>query len=343
METILVTGGAGFVGSCLVRRLVGRQTVRIINLDLLTYAGNRDSFAEVSQDPLHTFVEGNICNAALVEEVLSNYQPCSIVNLAAESHVDRSIGGPKAFVQTNIVGTFTLLEAARSYWEQLPADRKERFRFLQVSTDEVFGSLGTDGAFDESSPYAPSSPYAASKAAADHLVNSFSHTYSLPTLITNCSNNYGPFQFPEKLFPVMILNAIEEKPLPVYGDGLNVRDWLFVEDHALALELVLSQGKPGETYCIGGNNERTNLQVVEAICEACDLLQTDRTSAACRDLLQFVADRPGHDYRYAIDTSKIRQELGWRPVCDFKTGVTRTVRWYAENNDWVSSVTVSGS
>lgn len=318
------------------------QAVQVVNLDLLTYAGNLDSLEEIAQDPRHIFVQGDICNATLVEEIFDQYQPISVVNLAAESHVDRSIDGPKAFVQTNVVGTFTLLEAAQNYWSQLPADKKKQFRFLHVSTDEVFGSLGADGAFDESTPYAPNSPYSASKAGSDHLVRAYFHTYSLPTLITNCSNNYGPYQFPEKLVPLMILNAMEGKPLPVYGDGTNVRDWLFVEDHALALQLVLARGNPGQTYCIGGDSERTNLEVVEAICDACDRVTGEPASVPCRELIRFVTDRPGHDHRYAIDASKIRQELGWRPQWDFETGISQTVAWYVENSRWIERLASGG-
>jgi len=346
MDTVLVTGGAGFIGSCLVRGLVRRQAVRVVNLDLLTYAGNLDSLAEIVESPLYTFVHGDICDAALVEEILQKHQPTSIVNLAAESHVDRSIDGPGAFVQTNVVGTFTLLEATRNYLKQLSTEKQDRFRFLHVSTDEVFGSLGDSGAFSESTPYAPNSPYSASKAGSDHWVRAYFHTYSLPTLITNCSNNYGPFQFPEKLVPLMILNALEGKPLPVYGDGQNVRDWLFVEDHALALQLVLERGTPGETYCIGGENERTNLQVVEAICDACDFLlkrsSSGPSSRPCRDLIRFVSDRPGHDFRYAMDASKIREELGWQPQRDFETGISQTVQWYTENGPWLERLSSGG-
>lgn len=342
MDTVLVTGGAGFIGSCLVRQLVRQQSAHVVNLDLLTYAGNLDSLAEVADDPLYTFVQGDICDSALVEELLQKYQPTGIINLAAESHVDRSIDGPAEFVQTNVVGTFTLLEAARHYWKKLSTSEQERFRFLHVSTDEVFGSLGDDGAFNESTPYAPNSPYSASKAGSDHLVRAYFHTYALPTLITNCSNNYGPYQFPEKLLPLMILNAMEGKPLPVYGDGQNVRDWLFVEDHALALQLVLKQGTPGETYCIGGENERTNLEVVQTICDACDQLLSPAGAGPCRDLITFVSDRPGHDFRYAINASRIRQELGWSPQWDFEGGISQTVKWYLENREWVERLASGG-
>ena len=342
MDKILVTGGAGFIGSCLVKELVRKQNVHVINLDRLTYAGNLDSLAETSDNRLHTFVQGDIGNATLVEELLSKHQPRSIINLAAESHVDRSIEAPKVFMQTNVVGTAVLLEAARKFWDQLPVGKKERFRFLQVSTDEVFGSLGEDGAFDEATPYAPNSPYAASKAAADHWVRAYHQTYSLPTLITNCSNNYGPYQFPEKLFPVTILNALQKKQLPIYGSGKNVRDWLHVDDHVSALQQVLARGNPGHSYCIGGNNERTNVQVVSKICDACDLLLQNPKDQSCRSLIQHVPDRPGHDYRYAIDASKIRRELGWQPQCDLQQGITQTVRWYSENRAWAEEMTREG-
>ena len=342
MDTVIVTGGAGFIGGCLVRQLVAEQRFHVVNLDLLTYAGNLDSLAEVADDPCYTFVQGDICDAALVESLLEKHQPTAIINLAAESHVDRSIDGPAAFVQTNVVGTFTLLDAARNYWKELPDGEQGGFRFLHVSTDEVFGSLGDDGAFHEATPYAPNSPYSASKAGSDHLVRAYHHTFGLPTLITNCSNNYGPFQFPEKLLPLMILNAMDGKPLPVYGDGQNVRDWLFVDDHAAALRLVLEKGKPGETYCIGGENERTNLQVVQAICDACDELLEGTGRGPCRDLITFVSDRPGHDFRYAIDASKIRQELGWSPTRDFETGIAETVKWYQENGAWVERLASGG-
>ncbi|MBX6313306.1 MAG: dTDP-glucose 4,6-dehydratase [Isosphaeraceae bacterium] len=339
MKTILVTGGAGFIGGCFVRQVIAERAARVVNLDKLTYAGNLDSLAEVHDDPAHLFVPGDISDRALVARLLREHQVEAIVNFAAETHVDRSIDGPRAFVLTNVLGTFELLEAARAYWSSLDADRRERFRFLHVSTDEVYGSLGPTGKFTEETPYAPNSPYSASKAAADHFVRAFHHTYGLPTLTTNCSNNYGPYQFPEKLIPLMILNALEGKPLPVYGDGQNVRDWLYVEDHCRALRLVLDRGRPGETYNIGGDCERTNLQVVKAICGAVDTLRPGLPHAPCASLIRFVQDRPGHDRRYAIDTTKIRRELGWRPREDFESGLARTVRWYLDHPGWVERVT----
>lgn len=339
MDTILVTGGAGFIGSNFVRYWLREESGRLVNLDKLTYAGNLDSLADVFDDPRHVFVQGDICDGPMVRRLLDEYRPWAIVNFAAESHVDRSIDGPAEFVQTNVVGTFRLLEAARDYWSALPPEDKERFRFLHVSTDEVYGSLGPTGYFTEETPYAPNSPYSASKAAADHFARAYHHTYGLPVLVTNCSNNYGPYQFPEKLIPLMILNAVEGKPLPVYGDGLNVRDWLYVEDHCRALQMVLKQARPGSEYNIGGNCERTNLQVVHAICEIVDRLRPDLPHRPCSRLITFVKDRPGHDRRYAIDASRIRRELGWEPKETFETGLERTVRWYLENSTWVERVT----
>ena len=339
MDTILVTGGAGFIGSNFVRYWLREEPGRLVNLDKLTYAGNLDSLADVLDDPRHVFVQGDICDGPMVRQLLEEFRPWAIVNFAAESHVDRSIDGPAEFVQTNVVGTFRLLEAARNYWSGLSADEKERFRFLHVSTDEVYGSLGPTGYFTEETPYAPNSPYSASKAAADHFARAYHHTYGLPVLVTNCSNNYGPYQFPEKLIPLMILNAVEGKPLPVYGDGQNIRDWLYVEDHCRALRLVLKKAKPGSEYNIGGNCERTNLQVVHAICEIVDRLRPDLPHRPCSQLITFVQDRPGHDRRYAIDASKIRRELGWEPRETFETGLERTVRWYLENTTWVERVT----
>jgi dTDP-glucose 4,6-dehydratase len=339
MQTILVTGGAGFIGSCLVRQLVRQRRARVVNLDKLTYAGNLDSLAEVASDPLYVLVQGDIGNQPLVAELLQTYRPSAIVNLAAESHVDRSIDGPAAFVDTNVVGTFRLLDAARKHWSQLPTAEAEGFRFLHVSTDEVYGSLGDDGAFTEATPYQPNSPYSASKASSDHFVRAYHHTYGLPVLTTNCSNNYGPYQFPEKLIPLMILNALEGKPLPVYGDGQNVRDWLFVEDHCSALQTVLARGTPGETYNIGGNCQRTNLDVVQAICRTVDQLRPGLAHSPCTNLISYVRDRPGHDRRYAIDASKIQRELGWQPQQDFESGLRRTVQWYLSNGEWVDRVT----
>ena len=339
-ETILVTGGAGFIGGCLVRQWVAEHAhLRIVNLDKLTYAGNLDSIRCAVARPRHSFVHGDICDAPLVRRLLTEHRPRAIVHLAAESHVDRSIDGPASFVETNVVGTFTLLEAARQYWSRLPTDEQAQFRFLHVSTDEVYGSLEPDGAFAETTPYAPNSPYSASKASSDHFVRAYHHTYGLPTLITNCSNNYGPYQFPEKLIPLMILNAMSGKALPVYGDGLNVRDWLFVEDHCRALWRVLTAGAPGETYNIGGRCERTNLAIVETICELVDQLVAGQRRSSAKELIRFVPDRPGHDRRYAIDDRKIRRELGWRPVQDFESGLALTVRWYLDNQEWVERIT----
>jgi dTDP-glucose 4,6-dehydratase len=339
MRTILVTGGAGFIGSCLVRMTVARGDTRVINLDKLTYAGNLDSLAEVENNPLHVFVQGDICDRATVARLLAEYQPSGVVHLAAESHVDRSIDGPGEFIQTNMVGTFELLEAVRAYWTQLAKPAAEAFRFLHVSTDEVYGSLGDSGKFSETTPYAPNSPYSASKAGSDHLVRAYHHTYGLPTLTTNCSNNYGPFQFPEKLIPLMILNALNGKPLPVYGDGLNIRDWLFVEDHCRAITTVLERGKPGEEYNIGGDSERTNLDVVHGICDGVDRLRPGLPHSPCRSKITYVKDRPGHDRRYAIDATKIQTQLGWRPLENFESGLERTVRWYLANPRWIERVT----
>jgi dTDP-glucose 4,6-dehydratase len=339
-ETILVTGGAGFIGSCLVRQLIAeRPRAQIVNLDKLTYAGNLDSLKSVQHSPRHTFVRGDVADLRLVADLLQKYRPSAIVHLAAESHVDRSIDEPGAFVQTNVVGAFTMLEAARQYWSGLSAGERQRFRFVHVSTDEVYGSLGPTGAFTETTSYSPRSPYSASKAAADHLVRAYYHTYGLPTLVTNTSNNFGPYQFPEKLIPLMILNAIEGKPLPVYGDGLQVRDWLFVEDHCHALQLVLDHAAPGETYNIGANCEHTNLEIVHGICRLMDKMRPDLPHLPSEDLIQRVADRPGHDRRYAIDASKVRRDLGWEPQHDFESALALTVRWYLENPAWIERVT----
>ena len=320
-----------------MRQLVAAR-VKVVNLDKLTYAGNLDSLASALLDPLHVFVQGDINDAALVGGLLDAHQPSAIVHLAAESHVDRSIDGPAAFIETNVLGTFQLLQAARRYWSRLSGDDRAGFRFLQVSTDEVYGSLGPQGAFAETSAYAPNSPYSASKAAADHLARAYHHTYGLPVLTTNCSNNYGPYQFPEKLIPLMILNAMDGKPLPVYGDGQNVRDWLYVEDHCRALRLVLETGRPGEVYNIGGRCERTNLDVVRTIGAIVDRLRPKLPHAPCSNLIKFVEDRPGHDRRYAIDSQKIERELGWRPQQQFETGLELTVRWYLENHRWAERV-----
>ncbi len=339
MQKILVTGGAGFIGSCFVRQLLQQSETSVINLDLLTYAGNLDSLESVAAHPHYQFVQGSIGDAQLVSQIFEVHRPTAVVNLAAESHVDRSIDGPAAFVETNVMGTFRLLETARHYWGTLSSDEQDAFRFLHVSTDEVYGSLGETGKFTETTPYAPNSPYSASKAASDHFVRAYHHTYGLPVLTTNCSNNYGPFQFPEKLIPLMIANAVAGKPLPVYGDGQNVRDWLFVEDHCEAIAKVLELGRVGEVYNIGGDSERTNLQVVEAICDIVDRLLPELSHAPSRQLIQFVKDRPGHDQRYAIDASKIQSELDWQPGISFEEGLETTVRWYLENGAWVDRVT----
>lgn len=336
---ILVTGGAGFIGSNFVRQWLAEETAPVVNLDKLTYAGNLDSLADVLDHPRHRFVHGDIADGELVLGLLAEHQVRAIVNFAAESHVDRSIEGPAPFVQTNVLGTFRLLEAARRWWSSLPEPGRSAFRFLHVSTDEVYGSLGPTGKFTETTPYAPNSPYSASKAASDHFVRAYHHTYGLPVLVTNCSNNYGPYQFPEKLIPLMILNAVEGKPLPVYGDGLQVRDWLFVEDHCRAIRTVLARGRPGEVYNIGGNCERTNLDVVRTICQLVDELCPGLPHAPCASLITYVTDRPGHDRRYAIDATKIRTQLHWQPWENFESGLRRTVAWYLENRAWVERIT----
>ncbi len=337
---ILVTGGAGFIGANFVVDWLASNSASVINLDKLTYAGNLENLATLKDDPRHIFVRGDIGDAALIEKLLKQYQPRAMVNFAAESHVDRSIHGPEDFVQTNVVGTFHLLEAVRAYWNALPEDQRAEFRFLHVSTDEVYGSLGPyDPAFTETTAYAPNSPYSASKAASDHLVRAYHHTYGLPVLTTNCSNNYGSYQFPEKLIPLIILNALNGKPLPIYGDGLNVRDWLYVGDHCSAIRAVLAQGRVGETYNIGGCNEMANIDVVKTVCALLDELQPAAQSYAA--LITYVKDRLGHDQRYAIDARKIERELGWKPAETFETGIRKTVRWYLDNQPWVSRV-VSG-
>lgn len=337
--TVIVTGGAGFIGSCLVRRLVTESNYRVITVDSLTYAGNLDSLTEVLDKTNHEFIQADICDSQAMGSILAKYRPIQIYHLAAESHVDRSIDNPHKFLQTNVVGTFTLLQQVHSYWNKLHGLERDKFRMLHISTDEVFGSLGSAGLFTEDTPYSPRSPYSASKAASDHFVRAFFHTYGMPLLVTNCSNNYGPYQFPEKLVPLMILNALHGKSLPIYGDGSHVRDWLFVEDHCHALQLVMERGTPGETYNVGGNYERTNLEVVNAICSIVDRLIPDLPHAPCTNLISFVQDRPGHDYRYAIDSSKIRRCLGWHPKCDFETGLARTIEWYLTNLNWVERVT----
>jgi dTDP-glucose 4,6-dehydratase len=338
-DTILVTGGAGFIGSNFVLDWARLETGRILTLDKLTYAGNLRNLDSLAGDPRHTFVAGDICDASLMDDLLVTHRPRAIVHFAAESHVDRSINDPGEFVRTNVQGTLNLLDKARRYWLDLEQSQGARFRFLHISTDEVYGSLGpVDPAFSESTPYAPNSPYAASKAAADHLVRAYHHTYGLPTLTTNCSNNYGPFQFPEKLIPLVLLNALEGKPLPVYGDGLNVRDWLYVRDHCTAIRRVLEMGEPGETYNIGGQSERTNLDVVNTICDLLDELRPDAAIGTRRSLITYVKDRPGHDRRYAIDAGKIYKELSWEPLTKFETGIRETVQWYLDNTEWVADV-----
>ncbi len=331
---ILVTGGAGFIGSALVRFLIGETDHEVLNLDKLTYAGNLESLSPVADDPRYSFEKMDICDAESVSAIVSDFRPDRIMHLAAESHVDRSVDAPGEFIQTNIIGTFNLLNAARTIFE----DGNDGFLFHHVSTDEVFGSLGSDGFFTEETSYAPSSPYSASKASSDHLVRAWGETYGLPVVVTNCSNNYGHYQFPEKLIPLMIQSAIEQKPLPVYGDGTNVRDWLHVDDHARALYLVATEGVPGETYNIGGNNEKTNLEVVNGICDVLTELRPPGQNVSYHDLVTHVTDRPGHDFRYAIDTSKINRELGWQPAETFETGLRKTVEWYLENRAWCQAV-----
>jgi len=338
MKTWLVTGGAGFIGGNFVLDAIAASGVRVVNLDVLTYAGNLDTLAPLEHDDRHRFVRGDIGDQALVAALLAEHRPSAIVNFAAESHVDRSIDGPAAFVQTNVVGTLSLLEAARDYWRGLPVGERDEFRFLHVSTDEVYGSLGEAGAFTEETPYAPNSPYSASKAASDHLVRAFQHTYGLPTLTTNCSNNYGPYQFPEKLIPLVIQKAVSGQALPVYGDGKNVRDWLFVSDHCAAIRRVLEGGRIGETYNVGGDAERQNIEVVKAICALLDQRRPRADGQARETQISFVADRPGHDRRYAIDASKLKKELAWRPTIDFEQGIARTVDWYLEHDAWVGRV-----
>ncbi|UFQ97562.1 dTDP-glucose 4,6-dehydratase [Pseudomonas wenzhouensis] len=338
---ILITGGAGFIGSALIRHLIHHTGHEVLNLDKLTYAGNLESLAPVADSPRYRFVHADIADSERVAASLAEFQPDAIMHLAAESHVDRSIDGPAAFIQTNIVGTYSLLESTRAYWLGLSAERKAAFRFHHISTDEVYGDLhGVDDLFSETTSYAPSSPYSASKAASDHLVRAWQRTYGLPVLITNCSNNYGPYHFPEKLIPLMILNALAGKPLPVYGNGQQVRDWLYVEDHARALLQVVTNGKVGETYNIGGHNEQKNLDVVKAICALLEELAPEKPAGIGRyeDLITYVQDRPGHDLRYAIDAGKIERELGWVPQETFATGLRKTVQWYLDNLDWCRRV-----
>ncbi len=334
---ILITGGAGFIGSAVVRYIINHTQDSVLNIDKLTYAGNLTSLDSINNNPRYSFKQLDICNQAGLKQVFTEYQPDAVMHLAAESHVDRSIDGSAAFIQTNIVGTYTLLEVARQYWQALERDKKSAFRFHHISTDEVYGDLGgTDDLFTETTAYAPSSPYSASKASSDHLVRAWYRTYGLPTLITNCSNNYGPYQFPEKLIPLMILNALNGRPLPIYGNGLQIRDWLFVADHARALYTVITQGKVGETYNIGAYNEKTNLEIVQTICTLLEELMPNKPEDVnyYKDLIHYVEDRPGHDLRYAIDASKITRELGWRPQETFESGIRKTVAWYLQNEAW---------
>jgi len=336
-KTLLITGGCGFIGSGLVRIALA-SGYSVINLDKLTYAGNLFSLADVENAPGYTFIHGDICDGDLLDEIFKAHNPDGILHLAAESHVDRSIDGPEAFIQTNIVGTFRLLETAKKHWKSLPEERKNSFRFLHVSTDEVYGSLGPEGFFTEETPYAPNSPYSASKASSDHLVRSYYHTYGLPTVTTNCSNNYGPCQFPEKLIPLVLNRALKGESLPVYGDGMNIRDWLYVEDHCRALLTVLEKGCLGETYNIGGNSERTNIHIVRTLCGLLDEFRPREDGRKYEEQITFVPDRPGHDRRYAIDASKIKNELGWQPQETFETGIRKTVLWYLENSRWTESI-----
>jgi dTDP-glucose 4,6-dehydratase len=341
-NNLLVTGGAGFIGSNFILQRIQDESAAILNLDKLTYAGNPRNLESITADRRYKFVQGDIGDRELVRQLLETHRPGAIVHFAAESHVDRSIRGPEDFIRTNVDGTFALLEETRAYWSPLPEAERKSFRFLHVSTDEVYGSLGpADPPFSETTPYAPNSPYAASKAASDHLVRAYHHTYGLPTLTTNCSNNYGRFQFPEKLIPLMILNARDGKPLPVYGDGKNVRDWLYVEDHCEAIATVLKGGQPGETYNIGGWNEKPNIEIVQTICDLVDEL-APRPGNSRRELITYVKDRPGHDRRYAMDARKIERELGWKPKATFETGIRQTVRWYLEHEAWVREVTSGG-
>ncbi|MEQ1311483.1 dTDP-glucose 4,6-dehydratase [Acinetobacter sp. XH1639] len=336
---ILITGGAGFIGSAVVRHIIKNTNDEVLNIDKLTYAGNLESLKEIDQNPRYQFQQVDICDASKLEQIFEQFQPDAIMHLAAESHVDRSIDGPSTFIQTNIVGTYTLLEAARKYWQRLDEIKKVNFRFHHISTDEVYGDLdGTTDLFTETTPYAPSSPYSASKASSDHLVRAWQRTFGLPTIVTNCSNNYGPYHFPEKLIPLVILNALDSKALPIYGTGNQIRDWLFVEDHARALYQVVTQGTVGETYNIGGHNEKQNIEVVKTICRILDQLRPQNNAQPYENLITFVKDRPGHDLRYAIDASKIENELGWKPLETFETGIRKTVEWYLNNLEWCRHV-----
>lgn len=340
---ILITGGAGFIGSAVVRHVINNTQNSVINVDKLTYAGNLESLIEVSKSERYFFEQVDVCDRAALDRIFSHYKPDAVMHLAAESHVDRSIDGPAAFIETNIVGTYTLLEAARKYWSQLDEEQKCQFRFHHISTDEVYGDLhGTDNLFTETTPYAPSSPYSASKASSDHLVRAWHRTFGLPTIVTNCSNNYGPYQHSEKLIPLMILNALSGKKLPIYGNGMQIRDWLFVEDHARALYKVVTEGKVGETYNIGGHCEKANIDVVKMICELLEQLAPNKPDGVKNyaDLITFVTDRPGHDFRYAIDSNKIQKELGWHPQETFESGLRKTVEWYLANRDWCTTINI---
>ena len=341
-KTLLVTGGAGFIGSALVRRIIEHTSHRVVVVDALTYAGNLDSLAPVAGSNRYSFEQADIADEPRMDELFRTYRPDIVMNLAAESHVDRSIDGPGAFLRTNIMGTFSLLQATLRHWRGLDDQAKAAFRFHHISTDEVFGSLGATGAFSETTPYQPNSPYSASKAGSDHLVRAWHHTYGLPTLLTNCSNNYGPYHFPEKLIPLVILNALEGKPLPVYGRGENIRDWLYVDDHARALLLVIDKGVPGESYNVGGRNERKNIDVVRQICALLDEMAPDASIGPREKLITFVTDRPGHDGRYAIDATRLETELGWKAEENFDTGLRKTVRWYLDNRDWWGRVRSGG-
>lgn len=336
-STLFVTGGAGFIGSAVVRYLLRDTNARVVNIDKLTYASSPESLPDAAGNPHYAFEQACICDSGVLRKLFEKYKPDAVMNLAAESHVDRSIDGPGEFIQTNIVGTFTILQESLRYWRSQSPEKRAKFRFLHISTDEVFGSLGDEGFFTETTPYAPNSPYSASKASSDHLVRAWRETYDLPTLVTNCSNNYGPYHFPEKLIPHMIIKGLAGEPLPVYGDGKNIRDWLYVEDHAKALALVLEYGIVGNTYNVGGRNERTNLQVVESICDLLDVISPGKNGTR-RNLISFVRDRPGHDRRYAIDASKLEQQIGWRAQESFETGIEKTVRWYVNHRPWWQAI-----
>ena len=338
MNPILVTGGAGFIGGEFIRQWISEEAAPVINLDKLTYAGNLDSLKSVSGNPHHHFVQGDIGDSECIRQLLTEHRPQAVINFAAESHVDRSIDGPASFVETNVLGTFRLLEESRNYWQSLPKSGKKLFRFLHVSTDEVYGSLGAEGKFTETTSYAPNSPYSASKASSDHFVRAYHQTYGFPTLTTNCSNNYGPFQFPEKLIPLMVLNCLHGKPLPLYGDGNQVRDWLYVGDHCRAIRAVLKHGRLGEVYNVGGDSEMNNKDVVHAICHTVDSLSPGLPHSPSTSLITYVVDRPGHDRRYAINFQKLQNEIGWNPTLNFQEGITQTVRWYLEHPEWVANV-----